>query len=447
MFPLRKACRIALMCLTLYVTVTDASVVPEVVTDVLNPKSTVEDIIGKFRSEMSALIAQAGGEARATLTQAYQLADVMVATLQVAYADSLKKTFQELDGQQQKAFQDTYNVLRKIDKGVTQETNQVVYLSDTWATTLNSIANGRPLIIRYGPNYIQPQGFEGKLRITVQGFNPDRENPSLKIGTKEFQPNEKFGNQLSFVVSRTDFPFMERRTDFAYAKLTLYDSRQWLGLGHRRPVSYDLIFLVLPNKLGTYQYQQIVSVPKTETRDWSATIATGRTTTDNAENEACWSPPNGTIFDLGTVKLDAQVMGWFADGGRDNRYNQGGAKWFTQPTLSSDNTPTQKICVHLYARPTERNSSAQTQATVSAQTVRDYSEDATTDTGAVELEWDHDKSLDLNSNAKRSILSIRLFDEISHVLPATSPSDLQYLEITPDTRNGVVILAPQRKWD
>src|SRR3954470_16759552 len=74
---------------------------------ILGTKSDVKDIISHFRAEMSALIAQAGGEARLTLMRAFQLSDQLVQSLSTAYGDSLRVTFGELDAQQQKAFSDT----------------------------------------------------------------------------------------------------------------------------------------------------------------------------------------------------------------------------------------------------------------------------------------------------------------------------------------------------
>jgi len=113
--------------LTLLFLVTTGPVRADLTPAILGNKSDVKDIISHFRAEMSALIAQAGGEARVTLLRAFQLSDQLVQSLTAAYGDSVKLTFGELDQQQQKFFSDTLNAINElgqatrgpIDKGLT----------------------------------------------------------------------------------------------------------------------------------------------------------------------------------------------------------------------------------------------------------------------------------------------------------------------------------------
>jgi hypothetical protein len=127
------------------------------------------------------------------------------------------------------------------------------------------------------------------------------------------------------------------------------------------------------------------------------------------------------------------------NGGADHRYNGG---W-----VHVDSTVDGKVCLHLLARPTEKNTSAETVGGLEVSWSREDEVEQTLDSKTQVLNWLRDQPLTLAQNAKSQILTITLFGEIERVVPATTPSDLIFLSATPDTRNSTLILAPKRLWE
>ncbi|MBR0868660.1 hypothetical protein ACVIWV_008651 [Bradyrhizobium diazoefficiens] len=174
---------------------------------ILAPTSDVKDIISHFRAEMSALIAQAGGEARVTLMRAFQLSDQLIQSLTTAYADSVKLTFSQLDSQQQKAFGDTLNAINEMNQAVRDPINKGLQLGNTFAAITADVFSWtkKPMVIAYSPSYVAPASISDTVRISISGVRlhaADVAAPKLRMKGLDFTPSEVTDVSLGFLVPR-----------------------------------------------------------------------------------------------------------------------------------------------------------------------------------------------------------------------------------------------------
>jgi hypothetical protein len=95
----------------------------------ISGKDDVNDVINHFREAIAAVIAAVGAEARLTLGLAFQQANILIDNLSISYNKSLKLTFDQLDTQQQKLFQDANSAISQLtddlDKNVGDITTEV----------------------------------------------------------------------------------------------------------------------------------------------------------------------------------------------------------------------------------------------------------------------------------------------------------------------------------
>jgi hypothetical protein len=234
---------------------------------IFDPAKDVKDIISQFGAQMSALIAQAGGEARVSLVTGFQLSDSLVNSLKTAYGDSVNVTFGSLDKQQQKAFIDASKLIDELSK---QVQNPIQAGLQNWTNSNEIIADGiglltkKPLVTAYGPKYISPASIADTINIRAAGVRLHADavpDPKLVIGNREFQPDEVTDVSVSFVVPRTVFSDLQSGTSFKEATLKFYrDGGGWIRWPWTKTeeIPFRLLFTVLPENLGTYSATNIV---------------------------------------------------------------------------------------------------------------------------------------------------------------------------------------------
>src|SRR5215213_3629087 len=99
---------------------------------------------------------------------------------------SLKKTFEQLNEQQQKAFQDASKAIDQLRDSIREPIKAALTISDQVTATINNIAfwANAPIVLRYTPEFVGPQDLQSELRIvsTAEQFWSARrsERPSLK---------------------------------------------------------------------------------------------------------------------------------------------------------------------------------------------------------------------------------------------------------------------------
>ena len=424
-----------------------ASIACAQVPAILSDKNDVKDIISHFRAEMSALIAQAGGEARVTLLRAFQLSDALINSLSAAYGDAVKLTFGELDKQQQKVFFDAYRLLDETKEAVRTPTDKALKLGNDYAQILADVLSWskKPMVTGYFPGYIAPTSISDTVRITVVGARlhaADVDNPRLTIGRTDYEPDELTDGSIAFVVPRSAFSMPKNGTTFQRANLTLFrdPSGFWFWKSVKK-VTFSMLFNVVPESLGTYSSSMVVLKPTLDTKHiiWP-TLSASKGGGGGAEKHDCYVPEAGYKFDLTTARFLETKHTAYKDNDTSPGTNDGTIKYF------EDTKTDVRICVQVSAHTGCTECGGTTEGHLEVNIVRTIQVPQPSEIGSKPLGWKDDISIPLVENTESHMLTIKLFDEITTITSASSPRTLQFLKIEPDPRNHIVVLRPVRDW-
>ncbi|WFU53644.1 hypothetical protein QA639_28820 [Bradyrhizobium pachyrhizi] len=441
-------CKSFILSLFIFLAVVSSPARADLTPAILAPSSDVKDIISHFRAEMSALIAQAGGEARVTLMRAFQLSDQLIQSLTTAYADSVNLTFGALDKQQQKAFSDTLSAINEMGKAVRDPVGKGLQLGNTFAAITADVFSWtkKPMVIAYSPSYVAPSSISDTVRIAISGVRLHATGvaaPKLRIKNTDFAPSELTDVSIGFVVPRTVFSEPTKGTGFETGTLTIFrPSGSWIG-GQPEQIYFSFLFTVLPNQLGSYTVNTIAIEKKKEekllkTEPLSATKNGG----GGDVTKECYPPESGYVFDLLRVKTIEDKHTAYKDDDTSPGTN------FGKVQIDEGVKTEKKICISVSATTGCTECGAHTEGHLEAWMVRTVDEEKPLTDGPNLLKWEEDpQPIRLKDQAISQIITVRLFDEITRRLPATSRQSLQFLTIEPDPRNNVVFLAPQREWN
>jgi hypothetical protein len=405
----------------------------------------IGDLINKFQQALAALVKQAGSEARVTLNSTFQQTDASIQTLAVAYSDSLDKTLGGVDKQQRKAFEDAQKALLNLDAVVKQPLKDVTDTFVDFNTVVGQITIKKPLISRYTPSNIPPAVANiPQITIAVSGFRMCMGDsvhiPKLTIGNNEIPADECTEGRLSFVVPRSFFSIAvgEKHVGTRNALLKMYYNaapwyKPWSDI---QPVQYGLIFNVLPDTLGTYEYNSTILVPVDVPPKLfrSEPLATYSHEGHSGDVHECYplDPKAGWKYDFQNAKLQIKK------GGNETVGNS--------ITFFDDTKGPYNICIRVTAVITAEEHWSSSSGWLEVNLVRDSQDFGTRDAKiSGDLGWG-DLKLPLHEKPKSETIAVRLFDELDYSFSATDTTILQYLSIQPDTRNNVVYLRPKKAW-
>ncbi|ESY39647.1 hypothetical protein X747_22820 [Mesorhizobium sp. LNJC384A00] len=112
----------------------------------------------------------------------------LISDLVAQFADSLDKTFGQLDAQQRKAFDDLRVLVNQNQRwiyGDVQEGLQTVQDLNVEISNL-AISSSKPVVTRFTPTYIAQASQSDDVLIEVEGFHlydaESRHKPSLRFG-------------------------------------------------------------------------------------------------------------------------------------------------------------------------------------------------------------------------------------------------------------------------
>jgi hypothetical protein len=417
---------------------------------ILDGKDSVKEIIDKLHGAMDSLIKTAGGEARVTMFRGFQLGRILIGDLESAYADSLTKTFDELDEQQQKTFEDVREMLSKTEDRLHGDVQDVNNTMADLVTTLNNsfLVSDSPIVTRFEPAFLVPAIIDNEVHITVRGFklrSPDgAPPPEMLVGEKSYRAQGVTDTSLDFVIPRSDFPQPVDKMELVNAELRVYqDTTPWLlgwVVSWSRPVSYQILMNALPNKLGSFVVTADVSKVGEERRTFQPkkpleidAPSSGGT----AEVHDCFVPSPGFKFDVNTAEIVwTKKLGWYKNQ-PDNRYNHGKIVWY------DDVKTPEQICLQVVAQTYAKEDNAQSAGYFTVDEVRPTTTSDPYRAPKQALEWKADTHFAAIPGA---IVSVELFG-ISFEAGATEASMLPFLEIDPDPRSGQVFLRPKRVWE
>lgn len=261
----------------------------------------------------------------------------------------------------------------------------------------SAVPTGAP---RYAPAFAPPVDEEPAVTVEVAGANlvpAGGAVPVLSIGGWRGPATPRAG-RLVFVVPRHAFPSESTRTAFTLATLTLRREA--------RPVTFQLLFTVLPDKPGWFALDQRVRslAPEANTLvspEILARAAVGETRT----TRRCFDPPEGWRFDPGRVRVViVERLGW-QDDMSDPSLNGGSVD------IVTPDKPGQ-VCLSVVARPAVKTARTATIGRFEATLVRDVMTETAVRSGVRALDWREAMRVPFDPGMSEWKLYVRLFDGI-----------------------------------
>jgi hypothetical protein len=404
---------------------------------VIDDKDSVKDVISHFRSEMSSLIAQAGGEARVTLLRAFQLGDSLINALSAAYANSLDRTIGDLNEQQKKAFSDASHLIAQIDDAIKAPADKAITELDKATSVIADIASWskRPIVTSYAPGFVPPKMVEDRVRILVFGVRlhgTSGREPKLKINKQEFTPDEHTDVSIGFSVPRSVFPSSDNTVAVQNATVAIFhdDSGWWPWNWFRvEEIPFRLVLTVLPESLGRYKTLTTVSVPRVQRDPFkSRLLSATKNGGGSAADWECYVPKDGFLFDINSATLQETKHTAYKDNDTSPGTNYG------RMSYREEMKTERRICPQVTAATGCTACGGTTEGYLHVDLVRTVYDDVSTETETKPLSWKEDVIVEL------------IFDAITVVAPATAVKAMQFLKVDPDLQNSVAILRPVRNW-
>ncbi|MFI4998439.1 MAG: hypothetical protein ACHQK9_01060 [Reyranellales bacterium] len=290
---------------------------------------------------------------------------------------------------------------------------------------------------RYAPSFAATSDDDPPVTIEVAGRHLAVEGgppPVLSIGAWRGEAAAA-PERLRFSVPRRAFAADAVRTTFVSASLAVRRAS--------RASSFELLFVVLPDRPGSFALDQRVrtTVPEVETLVSPEILARG-TVGETKTVRRCFDPPAGWRFDKARRRVViVERLGWLDDVS-DETMNGGSVEF------APDEEPG-KICVVVTARPVTRAARAATIGRFEATLVRDRSQDRAVQSGVRALDWHEAVRMPIEPGAVEWKLYVRLFDEIDREFihesvqgPAetAAPADVPFLHIAPDAEGRTITL-------
>lgn len=451
---------------------------------------TVDERVTALRAERASLQARANGDARIGLLSAFRTASLLVDALAVrseadgdrpfdllpafrrqpfAEIDALNGALRDAlerpgDGARLAALQAASRAAVEIDKLASDDgplilsftprfvpprhaTGELTLPPGARATTpqdgelrldksAGAAAGGSqpagPTVPRYAPDFAAAGDDDPPLQIDIVGAHlapAGGPPPILVIGTWRGQAVVA-PERLRFAVPRNAFDTDTRRT--AFASGTLYVRRS------SRTASFQLLFTVLPDRPGSFAFDQKVRTTTLESNTLVSPEVLSRAPAGETRTvRRCFDPPAGWRFDKEHQRVViVERLGW-QDDVNDPTLNAGSVEFV--PADEPD-----QVCVAVVARPVMRTARTATIGRFEATLVRDRASETVMKSGVRALDWREPARVPIEPGTVEWKLYVRLFDEIDREFEGRADTGMPrtvtpFLRIDRDDR-GVLIL-------
>ena len=300
-------------------------------------------------------------------------------------------------------------------------------------TTVPAKPAGPPGAPRYAPSFAPPGEDEPAVTVEVVGANLVSSNnapPVLSIGGWRGPASVRDG-RLVFAVPRHAFPAETTRTAFTLATLSLRRES--------RPITFQLLFTVLPDKPGSFALDQKVRSTALESNTLVSPEILARAAAGESRTvRRCFDPPEGWRFDSERLRVViVERLGWQEDMS-DPSLNAGSVD------LVSPDKPGQ-VCLSVVAKPSVKTARTATIGRFEATLVRDVVTESALRSGVRALDWREAMRIPLDPSMTEWKLYVRLFDGIDREFTgrageAMSPLKAPFLAVTPEDGRAALIL-------
>lgn len=435
---------------------------------------TVGEKVAALRAERASLQARADGEARIALVAAFRIASQLADALAARAEPDRERGFDGLPAGRRQAFAelDALNAalkdaLARPGAGATMAARSA---ADRALAALERLAgtDDLPLVLQFTPRFVPPRRATGELTLapavpdtappaggavrvppaaggssvpavpTVPRYVPSfagasEEDPPVAVEivglhlapTGSPPPVLTVGGwrgeaavapeRLRFSVPRSAFATDVARTTFVAASLAVRRESS--------TISFELLFVVLPDRPGSFAFDQRVrsSVAESKTLLSPEILARGGIG-ETRTVRRCFDPPEGWRFDKESRRiLVVERLGWLGDI-PDVTQNAGTVEF-------AGDEGTAQICVVVAARPASKEARAATIGRFEVTLVRDRLEDRTVKSGVRALDWREAVRVPVLPGMTDWKLYLRLFDEIDRDFEGALPKAAPFLQL------------------
>jgi hypothetical protein len=295
-------------------------------------------------------------------------------------------------------------------------------------TSAPAVSSTVPTVPRYAPDFATPGSDDPSVQVEVVGLHLSSSGappPVLAIGA--WRGDATIGpERLHFAVPRSAFANDAARTSFASGSLVVRRGT--------RTITFQLLFTVLPDRPGSFAFDQRVRSTEIESNTLvSPEILARAPAGETRTTRRCFDPPSGWRFDKESRRIIiVERLGWLDDDG-DPTLNGGSVEFV------SENAPGQ-ICIAVVARPVTRAARTATIGRFEATLVRDRAVDHTKQSGVRALDWREPARVPVAPGVIEWKLYVRLFDEIDREFDRVIPSGVPFLRIELDAGGKMLLL-------
>lgn len=294
-------------------------------------------------------------------------------------------------------------------------------------------SGAQPTVPRYVPPFAAPHGEDPPVEVEIVGLHLAAGRgapPVLTIGAWRGEATVA-PERLRFYVPRSVFATEATRTRFTTGSLALRHAS--------RTVMFQLLFTVLPDRPGSFAFDQRVRTTEPETNTQVSPEILARAPAGETRTvRRCFDPPPGWRFDTENRRVViVERLGWLDD--TPDETMNGGSVEFVTP-----DSPDQ-ICLAVVARPVNKEARTATIGRFETTLVRDKPVERVVQSGVRALDWDEQARVPIEPGMAEWKLYIRLFDEIDREFSGKAdagapPSGVAFLRIAIDDDGRMLVL-------
>lgn len=449
--------------------------------------ATVAEKLSALRAERASLQARADGEARISLLPAFRRASLLTDALAVRYEPNADRPFDDLPPARLESFADLDRLNAAIREALDRPGEGARQAAGIAAEKVNGqlerIAgmDDAPLVLEYTPRFVPPRTATGELTLTpgargapapegtlrldspsppppaapsavptVPRYAPDfaksgADDPPVQVevvgtflahGGRGAPPVLAIGGwrgeamvapeRLRFSVPRSAFANDASRTTFATGSLIVRRGS--------RTMSFQLLFTVLPDRPGSFAFDQRVLTTELESNTLVSPEILARAPVGETRTvRRCFDPPLGWRFDkeLRRVVI-VERLGWQDDIG-DPTLNAGSVEFVPEDNPS-------QICIAVVARPATKTARTATIGRFETTLVRDRPIEQALKSGVRALDWREPVRIPIEPGMIEWKLYVRMFDEIDHEYSQSAEPALPFLRVDVDLQAMVLTL-------
>jgi hypothetical protein len=283
---------------------------------------------------------------------------------------------------------------------------------------------------RYAPDFAAVSIDDPPVQVEVMGlhFAPASEHrPLLVLGDWRGEAEVAPG-RLRFTLPRAAFAAASVRTAWANATLLMQSGT--------RTLTFQLLFLVLPDRPGSFALDQKVREMVAESTTLVSPEILARAEAGETRTvRRCFDPPAGWRFDKERRRVViVERLGWLDDA-PDATLNGGSVEFATDETA-------RQICVVVTAKPVSASAGART-ATIGrfeATLVHDLPVDRVVQSGVRALDWREPVRLPIEPGTIDQRLYVRLFDEVDIEIADLASGRAPFLRLDVDKARETITL-------